>query len=89
MIDNYVDQAMSGWSGKHLKDGSLGQLMNAIEDGIVKSGTLILVEHFSRLTRQNLRDAEKLMHRIWDAGITVVTVRDGTEYSLVQLMICL
>ncbi|WP_224055806.1 recombinase family protein [Vibrio penaeicida] len=81
VIDNYVDQAMSGWSGKHLKDGSLGQLMNAIEDGIVKSGTLILVEHFSRLTRQNLRDAEKLMHRIWDAGITVVTVRDGTEYS--------
>lgn len=81
VIDSFVDQAMSGWSGKHLKDGSLGQLMNAIEAGIIQSGTLILVEHFSRLSRQNIRDAEQLMHRIWDAGITVVTVRDGTEYS--------
>lgn len=81
VIDSFVDQAMSGWSGKHLKDGSLGQLMNAIDDGIITAGTLILVEHFSRLSRQNIKDAEKLMHRIWDAGITLVTVRDGTEYT--------
>ncbi|EOV0920118.1 recombinase family protein [Vibrio parahaemolyticus] len=81
VIDSFVDKAMSGWSGKHLKDGSLGQLMNAIDDGIITSGTLILVEHFSRLSRQNITDAEKLMHRIWDAGITLVTVRDGTEYT--------
>lgn len=80
VIDSFVDQAMSGWSGKHLKDGSLGQLMKAVDDGIITSGTLILVEHFSRLSRQNIKDAEKLMHRIWDAGITLVTVRDGTEY---------
>ncbi|WP_343289618.1 recombinase family protein [Vibrio harveyi] len=81
VIDSFVDKAMSGWSGKHLEEGSLGKLMKAIDDGIITSGTLILVEHFSRLSRQNIRDAEHLMHRIWDAGITVVTVRDGTEYS--------
>jgi predicted site-specific integrase-resolvase len=81
VIDSFVDEAMSGWSGKHLKDGSLGQLMKAIEDGIIQPGTLILVEHFSRLTRQNIDNAEELIKRIWKAGITVVTVRDNTEYT--------
>nr|WP_065864995.1 recombinase family protein [Vibrio cidicii] len=74
VIDNFVDKAMSGWSGKHLKEGSLGQLMKAIEDGIIQPGTLILVEHFSRLTRQNIDNAEELVKRIWKAGITLVTV---------------
>ncbi|HCG6120365.1 MULTISPECIES: recombinase family protein [Vibrio] len=80
VIDNFVDEAMSGWSGKHLKEGSLGQLMKAIEEGIIQPGTLILVEHFSRLTRQNIDNAEELVKRIWKAGITLVTVRDNTEY---------
>ncbi|OEF09518.1 recombinase family protein [Vibrio genomosp. F10] len=81
VIDSFVDEAMSGWSGKHLEDGSLGQLMKAIEDGIIQPDTLILVEHFSRLTRQNIDNAEELIKRIWKAGITVVTVRDNTEYT--------
>ncbi|MDH5939158.1 recombinase family protein [Vibrio splendidus] len=81
VIDSFVDEAMSGWSGKHLQDGSLGQLMKAIEDGIIQPETLILVEHFSRLTRQNIDNAEELIKRIWKAGITVVTVRDNTQYT--------
>lgn len=81
VIDSYVDEAMSGWSGKHLEDGSLGRLMKAIEEGIIQAGTLILVEHFSRLTRQNIDNAEELIKRIWKAGITVVTVRDDTRYT--------
>jgi predicted site-specific integrase-resolvase len=80
VIDSFVDEAMSGWSGKHLKDGSLGQLMTAVEDGIIPKGTLILVEHFSRLTRQNIDNAEELIKRLWKSDITVVTVRDNTEY---------
>lgn len=41
VIDSFVDEAMSGWSGKHLEDGSLGQLMTAVEDGIIPKGMLI------------------------------------------------
>lgn len=80
VIDSFVDEAMSGWSGKNLEKGSLGVLMQAIEDKIIQSGTLILVEHFSRLTRQNIDEAEELVKKIWKAGITIVTVRDGVEY---------
>ncbi|PMH40033.1 hypothetical protein BCU69_17205 [Vibrio cyclitrophicus] len=81
VIDEYVDEAMSGWSGKHLEKGSLGNLLDAAESGILRPGTLVLVEHFSRLTRQNFVDARKLMDRLWEAGITLVTVRDRAEYS--------
>jgi len=80
VIDSFVDEAMSGWSGKNLEKGSLGVLMAAIQDNIIQSGTLILVEHFSRLTRQNIDKAEELVKKIWKAGITIVTVRDGEVY---------
>lgn len=80
VIDSFVDEAMSGWSGKNLEKGSLGVLMQAIKDKIIPSGTLILVEHFSRLTRQNIDEAEELVKKIWKAGITIVTVRDNGVY---------
>ena len=81
VIDEFVDEAMSGWNGKNLEKGSLGILMQAIKENIIQSGTLILVEHFSRLTRQNIDEAEELVKKIWKAGITVVTVRDGQVYT--------
>ncbi|MBN8105182.1 MULTISPECIES: recombinase family protein [Vibrio] len=80
VIDSFVDQAMSAWSGKHIEKGSLGKLLQAAEEGIIQPGTLVLVEHFSRLTRQNFKQARNLMDRLWEAGITVVTVRDKAEY---------
>lgn len=80
LIDEYVDEAMSGWSGKHLEKGSLGKLLQAIEDGIVKKDTIILVEHFSRLSRQNIDKTEELLRRIWEHGITIATIRDNGLY---------
>jgi len=80
VIDSYVDKQMSGWSGKHIKDGSLGKLLAAIEAKIIPEGTLILVEHFSRLTRQNIDKAEDMLKFIWKHGITIVTVRDNQQY---------
>ncbi|HHC7292210.1 TPA: recombinase family protein [Vibrio campbellii] len=80
LIDEYVDEAMSGWSGKHLEKGSLGKLLKAIEDGIVKKDTIILVEHFSRLSRQNIDKTEELLRRIWEHGITIATIRDNGLY---------
>ncbi|WJE02884.1 recombinase family protein [Vibrio parahaemolyticus] len=80
LIDEYVDEAMSGWNGKHLEKGSLGKLLQAIEDGIVKKDTIILVEHFSRLSRQNIDKTEELLRRIWEHGITIATIRDNGLY---------
>ncbi|HIF9239463.1 TPA: recombinase family protein [Photobacterium damselae] len=80
VIDRYVDEAMSGWTGKHLKQGSLGVLLQACKDKKIPKNTLILVEHFSRLSRMSISDTESLLREIWDYGITLVTVRDNQEY---------
>lgn len=80
LVDEYIDEAMSGWSGKHLEKGSLGRLLQAIEDGIVKSGSIILVEHFSRLSRQNIDKTEELLRKIWQHDITIATIRDNGLY---------
>lgn len=80
VIDKYVDEAMSGWTGKHLKKGSLGVLLQACKDKKIPENTLILVEHFSRLSRMSIADTEALLREIWSYGITIVTVRDFQEY---------
>ncbi|MEC6897444.1 recombinase family protein [Photobacterium piscicola] len=80
VIDCYVDEAMSGWTGKHLKKGSLGVLLQACKDKKIPTNTLILVEHFSRLSRMSISDTESLLREIWNYGITLITVRDNQEY---------
>ncbi len=78
--EKLVDQGLSGFKGDHLKKGSLGKLVSQIEAGLIPKGSLILVEHFSRLTRQSIDRAEELLRTIWNAGITIITVRCCTEY---------
>ncbi|MDT0602666.1 recombinase family protein [Thalassotalea castellviae] len=78
--ERLIDEALSGFKGHHLEKGALGRLVEQIEKGNIEKGSLILVEHFSRLTRQNIDKAEELIRKIWDANITIVTVRCGSEY---------
>jgi len=78
--DKLVDHGLSGFKGEHLSKGSLGKLVSQIKAGIIPQNALILVEHFSRLSRQNIDKAEELIRTIWSAGITIVTVRCGSEY---------
>jgi len=81
VMDSYIDEAISAWKGKHIDNGSLGRLLKAIEDGLVPSGSLILVEHFSRLSRMSQDETTDLIRKIWDAGISIVTVEDNAVYS--------
>lgn len=81
VMDSYIDEAMSAWKGKHIENGSLGRLLKAIKDGLVPSGSLILVEHFSRLSRMSQDETTDLIRQIWDAGITIITVEDNAVYS--------
>lgn len=76
----FVDQGVSGFSGKNVNRGSLGNLLREIEAGLIEPGSLILIEHFSRLTRQNITEAEAILKKIWKHGVTLVTTRDGSEY---------
>ncbi|MDO6508690.1 recombinase family protein [Colwellia sp. 4_MG-2023] len=78
--DKLVDDGLSGFKGHNLSKGSLGVLVDQIEQGLVEKGSLILVEQFSRLSRQSIEKTEELLRKIWTGGITVVTVRDNQHY---------
>lgn len=80
VVERLVDDGISGFTGENLKHGSLGRLVAQIDAGKIERGSLILVEHFSRLSRQNIDKTEDLLKRIWNGGITIVTVRDNMEY---------
>ena len=76
----WVDEAVSGRTGAHLKHGQLGRLVEAIENKEIEAGSIILVEQFSRLSRLEVDQTEELLKRIWAGGITIVTAKNSEEY---------
>ncbi|MGY8897601.1 MAG: recombinase zinc beta ribbon domain-containing protein [Paraglaciecola sp.] len=75
-----VDSGISAYTGKHVEHGSLGRLVKAIESGLVEAGSIILVEHFSRLTRMDIDQSEDLIKKIWKHGVSIVTARGNNYY---------
>ncbi|WP_045004657.1 recombinase family protein [Bradyrhizobium sp. LTSP857] len=74
------DIGVSAFKGANVRDGSLGRFLKAIESGLVKPGSYLLVESLDRLTRQELNKAQALFLSIIQAGINVVTLADNRMY---------
>jgi len=77
----FVDAGMSAYRGKNAAVGRLGRIMELAEGGTWAPGTKLLVEHFDRLSRDRLTDARQRAERILKAGLTIVTLADGQEYT--------
>jgi hypothetical protein len=77
----FVDAGMSAYRGKNAAVGRLGRIMELAEVGTWAPGTKLLVEHFDRLSRDKLTDARHRAERILKAGLTIVTLADGQEYT--------
>ncbi|MBB1519464.1 recombinase family protein [Aquipseudomonas guryensis] len=77
----YKDLGRSGFSGEHLKFG-FGKMLKAIEDGLISSGDVILVEAFDRAGRLPPSDMFPILSGIVKAGVNIVTLDDGITYTL-------
>ena len=75
-----IDAGISAFRGKNVKEGSLGRLVKAIESGLIEKGSIILVEHFSRLSRMDIAQTEDLILKIWRYGVSVMSVRGDNYY---------
>jgi len=84
---NMRDQGVSGYSGKNVTDGALGAFLKEIEAGRVEPGSFLLVEDIDRLSRLPVMDALDIFKKIIGAGITIVTLGDGAQYSLERLQL--
>ena len=80
---SFEDLGISGFSGKSRP--SLEELLQCIDNGVIKKGDYILIETFDRLSRQGIDATQQLLRKILLAGVIVVSLQDDltlTESSL-------
>lgn len=79
------DEGLSAYHQRHVKKGALGTFLQAIEDGRIHAGSVLVVESLDRLSRAEPVLAQAQLAEIINAGITVVTACDGKEYNRERL----
>ena len=77
----FRDLGVSAYTGANEETGRLGEFLAAVHHGDIPRGSYLLVESLDRLSRQTPRKAIRVLERICEAGITVVTLDDGREYN--------
>jgi DNA invertase Pin-like site-specific DNA recombinase len=77
---SYKDLGISGYSGKHLDHG-LGQLLAAIDSGLITTGDIILLESIDRAGRLPIEEMLPILLSMVKHGITLITLEDGVKYN--------
>jgi DNA invertase Pin-like site-specific DNA recombinase len=78
---NITDKGLSGFKGKNVENGGLGQFLKAVAASKIPKGSVLVMEEIDRLTRIEPLDAIALMRQIVNSGVKIVTTADGMEYS--------
>ncbi|MGH8386707.1 MAG: recombinase family protein [Pseudomonas sp.] len=78
--ESFKDLGISGFSGKHLKSG-FGLLLEAVENGSIQPGDVILIEAMDRVGRLEPMEMLPLLSRIVSRGVDIVTLDDGIRYN--------
>jgi len=84
VLDNTLrmtDRGLSGYHGTHKTKGTLGEFLNKVNTGKIARGSVLLIENMDRLSREKPMTALRQFDEIIRAGIKVVTLQTGTEYT--------
>lgn len=79
--DSLRDLGVSAYRGANRTIGALRSFLALAESGQVEPGSYLIVESLDRLSREAVIDAAARLFDLIRAGITVVTLSDGQEYS--------
>jgi len=82
---NLRDLGVSAYRGDNVETGALGAFLEATRQGIVEPGSFLLVESLDRVSRKVARKAVRILEDIVEAGVTVVTLNDGKQYTAESL----
>ncbi len=81
-----ADEGVSAYRGTNTDvDKGLGLFLYACREGLIETGSYLLVENLDRISRMTPRKAQALIGEIVDAGVTIVTLSDGQEYTAKRL----
>lgn len=81
----YEDLGLSAYKGKHAQSGAFGEFIDAIENGLIMPGTVLLVESLDRISREKIGEATERLKYILKSGVDVITLDDKTHYSEASL----
>jgi DNA invertase Pin-like site-specific DNA recombinase len=68
-----MDKALSASKGHHRKRGQLGDLLKLVKDGMIKPGTVLVIEAVDRLFREGLLDVFPIIADMIRGGLIIVT----------------
>lgn len=81
-----VDRGLSGYKAEHLAEGGgLKAIQDAIQDGQIVKGDVLLVEAVDRLGRLNHVEMTALIGGILGSGVDIVTLDDNQRYTFERL----
>lgn len=80
--DSLRDEGVSAFRGRHRDPNfALGRFLARVGAGDIARGSVLLVESFDRLSREQVLDALTQFLGLLSAGIEVVTLIDGRRYT--------
>ncbi|MDF2784195.1 MAG: hypothetical protein K0S95_730 [Pantoea eucrina] len=81
-IVEIIDPGVSGFKSANTKgSGALGQFLNAVDQGLIASNSILFVEVLDRISRDEIDTALELFLGILRRGITIVTGMDNKVYT--------
>ena len=78
---NLADRGLSAYTGEHRKKGGLGTFLKLVENGDIPPGSLLIVESFDRLSRENVDVALEVFIELRKADIWIGTPPDQQIYK--------
>ena len=79
--DTLHDLGVSAFHGTNRTTGALRSFLQMVEEGRIERGSYLIVESLDRISRETVMDAATRLFALIRAGIIVVTLSDGQEYS--------
>ncbi|MBW3600432.1 MAG: recombinase family protein, partial [Planctomycetes bacterium] len=79
------DKGVSAFRGKNAAVGALAEFLDAAQEGRVKPGSILAIESFDRLSRQEIDDADQLFRRVLKAGIEIKTFEPDDYFTEADL----
>jgi DNA invertase Pin-like site-specific DNA recombinase len=80
--ESYHDLSCSAFKGKNKHKGALKAFLNDVEKGKIKKGSILLVEHVDRMSRQGVMEAFPVWLEILNTGIKIAVLKPTpTIYS--------
>lgn len=76
------DLGVSAFKGQNALVGNLGNFVSAIRRGLVKPGSILIVESLDRISRQGIDEGYDLIKSILKAGVELVTLSPERRFDV-------